>query len=145
NTTQLLELLVRTGEVAISHRVGRERFFDLAERIYPAVDPLPREEAAHVRAVRRLAALGVAPVSAAAQPLEDVHVGEVGIAVTIEGVPGRWRIDHEALELAADESRFEGRTALLSPFDRLTYGRKKALSLWGFEYTLEMYKPAAKR
>lgn len=145
NTTQLLELLVRVGEIAISHRVGRERHFDLAERIYPEVEPLSLAEAERARAERRLAALSVAPESATAQPLEDLHVGEIGVPATIEGVRGRWRVDPDALQLSADESRFEGRTALLSPFDRLTYDRKRALALWDFEYTLEMYKPAAKR
>ena len=40
---------------------------------------------------------------------------------------------------------FEGRAALLSPFDRLVHDRGRALDIFGYEYQLEMYKPVAKR
>jgi uncharacterized protein len=55
-------------------------------------------------------------------------------------VKGEWRVDPAALD-----QDFEGRTALLSPFDRLVHDRVRAEELFDFEYTLEMYKPAAKR
>ena len=73
-------------------------------------------------------------------PIEPIHVGEAGVPATVEGVAGEWRVDPEQLE-----RDFEGRTALLSPFDRLVYDRVRAQELFEFEYTLEMYKPAAKR
>ena len=57
--------------------------------------------------------------------------------------PGGWRVDPAALD--AVRSGFTGRTALLSPFDRLVYDRVRAQQLFDFDYTLEMYKPAAKR
>ena len=67
-------------------------------------------------------------------------VGDAGTPVEIEGTTGEWRVDPEA---TADG--FEGRTALLSPFDRLIHDRVRALELFDFEYTLEMYKPKDKR
>ena len=58
----------------------------------------------------------------------------------MEGTKGTWQVDPSALN-----QPFNGRTALLSPFDRLVYNRRRSLELWGFEYTLEMCKPVDKR
>ncbi len=145
NTTQLLELLAIRGEAAISHRRGRERYWDLAERVYPAdAVAIPAAEALRIRAERRLAALGIARVTAPEQPIEPIHVGEVGDEAVVEGVPGTWRVDPAALE-SLESDPVMGRTALLSPFDRLSYDRLRAKQLFDFEYILEMYKPAARR
>jgi uncharacterized protein YcaQ len=142
NVTQLLEILVLRGEVAISRREGRERFFDLAERVHPiGVAPIPLEEAQRIRDERRLRSLGIARAKAPEQPIEPVHVGDAGIEAVVDGVPGTWRVDEEAIDAPFDG----GRTALLSPFDRLIYDRTRSQSLFGFEYVLEMYKPAAAR
>ena len=73
-------------------------------------------------------------------PLEPIDVGEAGEPAVVEGIKGEWRVDPGALR-----GDFKGRTALLSPFDRLVYDRTRAQELFDFEYTLEMYKPAAKR
>jgi uncharacterized protein YcaQ len=73
-------------------------------------------------------------------PIEPIHVGDAGEPAVVEGTKGEWRVDPRYLD-----GGFEGRTALLSPFDRLVYDRARAEELFDFEYTLEMYKPAAKR
>jgi hypothetical protein len=141
NVTQMLEFLMMRGEVAIAGRVGRERLWDLAERVYPAdVVVSSGEEAERRRNERRLASLGIARQKFRVMPMEPVHVGEAGEPATVEGVKGEWRVDPAALS-----DSFEGRTALLSPFDRLIHDRVRAEELFDFEYTLEMYKPAAKR
>jgi len=141
NVTQMLEFLMMRGEVAIAGRVGRERLWDVPVRVYPADVVVPSVDEAHrVRNERRLASLGIARKKTTAMPIEPVDVGEAGEAAVVEGTKGEWRVDPAALG-----GDFEGRTALLSPFDRLVYDRARAQELFDFEYTLEMYKPAAKR
>jgi len=141
NVTQMLELLMMRGEAAIAGRVRRERLWDLPERVYPADVVVPTvEEAMRARDERRLASLGIAPKKGAKMPIEPIHVGDAGEPAVVEGMSGEWRVDPAALD-----GEFAGRTALLSPFDRLVYDRARALALFDFEYTLEMYKPAAKR
>ncbi|SRR6266545_1349432 len=141
NVTQMLESLMMRGEVAIAGRVGRERLWDLAERVYPADVHVPSvDEALRAKNERRLRSLGIARVKSTPMPIEPVDVGDVGEQATVEGAAGEWRVDPEALD-----QDFEGRTALLSPFDRLVYDRLRAQELFDFEYTLEMYKPKEKR
>ena len=141
NVTTMLELLTLRGEVAIAGRSGRERLWDLPERVYPAdVVVPPADEAVRIRNERRLASLGLARRKAAAMPMEPADVGDAGEPAVVEGVAGEWRVDPSLLD-----GEFEGRTALLSPFDRLVHNRVRAQELFDFEYTLELYKPAAKR
>ena len=141
NVTQMLEFLLARGEVAIAGRVGRERLWDVPERVYPAgVERLSVEEAERRKNERRLAALGIARAKTRKMPMEPTHVGEAGEPAVVEGVEGEWRVDPRYLE-----SELAGRTALLSPFDRLVHDRVRAQELFDFEYTLEMYKPAARR
>jgi len=141
NVTQMLEFLAMRGEVAIAGRRGRQRLWDVAERVYPRdVRAVPREEARRLRDARRLRSLGIVRETAPPTPNEPGNVGDAGERVTVEGVRGVWRVDPKLLG-----QPFAGRTALLSPFDRLAYDRVRALELFGFEYVLEMYKPKALR
>ena len=140
NVEKLLDFMVARGEVAVAGRQGRERLWDLALRVYPDDPIVPADEARRTRDERRLRALGIARARAPQSPVEPADVGEAGEPAVVEGVKGEWRIDPSLLDRS-----FSGRTALLSPFDRLVHDRKRAMELFGFDFQLEMYKPAATR
>ena len=137
NVTQMLEFLAARGYVAIAGRRGKQRVWDLAERVFPAdlLDAaVPVDDARRIVEERRLHALGII----------KPPVVTVGDEVEVEGVTGTWRLDPGAAEVL-DAAGFPGRTALLSPFDRLAHHRGRAAELFDFEYVLEMYKPKDKR
>ncbi|KAA1428005.1 winged helix-turn-helix domain-containing protein [Nocardioides antri] len=143
NVDRMLELLCRTGEVAISGRRGKFRTWDVPDRVYPADLEIPSyDDARAVLDARRLTSLGIARPTSKPQG-EEIGAAGLGEPCVVEGTDGEWRVDPDAL--AAAEQPFEPRTALLSPFDRLVYDRERALELFDFDYVLEMYKPAAKR
>ncbi len=108
------------GEVAVAGRVGRQRLWDLAERVYPAGVVVPRSTG-------RAGAGRSAGCGARHRPREDGRTAvsrwqsaRQGAAV-VEGVDGEWRVDPGALD-----EPFTGRTALLSPFDRLVHDAPRA-------------------
>jgi uncharacterized protein len=140
NVTQLLEFMVLRGEVAVAGRSGGDRLWDLAERVYPDDPVVPAGQALRIRNERRLRALGIARARGPECPVEPADVGEAGEPAVVEGVKGTWRVDPSQLG-----QPFSGRAALLSPFDRLIHDRKRTVELFGFDYQLEMYKPAAQR
>jgi uncharacterized protein YcaQ len=140
NVMRLLEMMEARGEVATAGRQGRERLWDLAERIYPDDRFVPADEAYRIRDERRLRSLGIARAQATKMPGEPADVGEVGEPAVVAGLRGKWRVDPDQLD-----QPFAGRAALLSPLDRLVFDRKRMTELFEFDYQLEMYKPAAQR
>jgi uncharacterized protein YcaQ len=140
NVTQLLEFLNARGEVAIAGRVGRQRLWDLPGRVYPRVKAVPEAKARRILAERRIRALGISRPEVIGVGGERHRVEVAGEPALVEGTAGEWVVDPTALGRP-----FEGRTALLSPFDRLIHDRVRTEEIFGFEYLLEMYKPADKR
>jgi uncharacterized protein YcaQ len=140
NVQRMLDMLEQRGEVAVSSRENRERNWDLASRVYPDVATVPIEAAEAERDRRRLLALGIARARVTFPPGEPNHVGAAGEEAVVEGVRGRWRVEPRYLD-----EPFAGRTAVLSPLDRLILDRKRMAEIFAFDYQLEMYKPAARR
>jgi len=140
NVVMMLGFMEQRGEVVTTGREGRDRLWDLAERVFPDTTSVPSDQAVRLRDERRLRALGIARARGAECPIEPNDVGDAGEPAVVEGVAGEWRVDPEQLDRP-----FEGRAALLSPLDRLVYDRQRMTELFEFDYALEMYKPAEQR
>nr|WP_238351164.1 crosslink repair DNA glycosylase YcaQ family protein [Kribbella shirazensis] len=140
NVSQMLEFMVQRGEVAIAGREGRDRLFDLASRVYPDDPVVPLADALRIRDEQRLRSMGILRAKGPACPGEPLDAGAAGERALVEGVRGEWRVDPELLG-----QPFTGRTAIISPLDRLVYDRKRLTEIFEFDYQLEMYKPVTKR
>ncbi|WP_396642219.1 DNA glycosylase AlkZ-like family protein [Microbacterium sp.] len=136
---RMLEILAWIGEVAIAGRVGRQRLWDLPERVYPADLPVfEPAEAEELLQQRRLQAAGIARQKSPWTP-----VGMVGDPAEVEGSAWKWRVDPEALAALDDDPG--GRAAILNPYDRMLFDRPRLTELFDFTYVLEQFKPKGQR
>ena len=150
---RMLDVLWFRGEIAIVGRQGNERVWDLAERRLPRDEPRWRpEEVARAVVDRGLRRCGIARRGAFGRQFDGEPPGAetafralvregVAVPARIAGLDGEWWAHRDVLERDPGSSR----TVLLSPFDRLVYDRERTAELFGFDYRLEMYVPAAKR
>jgi hypothetical protein len=154
----------------ISERRNFQKFYDLPERVLSSdIDTrMPdQDELGHFLVRRALAAQGVArerEIRLFLQPatIRDSHRQAAGKdllsrsleQLTKEGKVIRLQIDGQAaydyalpgrLEKASRLRRPPAHVHLLSPFDSLIIQRQRTKRLFGFDYALECYVPAAKR
>jgi uncharacterized protein len=138
-TTRMLDFLQWMGEVAVAGREGRQRRWDLAERVYPQGMPeYELEEAQWLLNERRLHAAGIAKLKS---PWSGV--GDAGEPAVIEGSKWKFRVTPEAL--AALDQEADGRVAFLSPYDGMLFDRPRLKEVFDFEYVLEQFKPKPQR
>jgi uncharacterized protein YcaQ len=140
NRRKMIDFLVQRGEVAVAGGTPGARLWDLAERVYPDVPPVPYDEAQRELDRRRLASLGLARGRPKRFVDDPQNVGEAGEPAVVEGTRGTWRVEPSLLG-----QPFAGRAAVLSPLDRLVVDRKRLHEIFDFDYQLEMYKPARQR
>jgi uncharacterized protein YcaQ len=152
----VLEYLFTRGDVAAWRAPNFERVYDLPERVIPAevlALPTPSVEDAHRELLAIAArALGIATVSdlafyfyiqqAAARPrVRELVEAGVLMEVSVDGwnQPAYMPADSKRARLTRTDA------TLLSPFDPLIWERARTQRLFGFEFTIEVYVPAAKR
>lgn len=153
-----LKLLWHQGRVAVAARRHFRCVYDLAERVYPRVEPASTRELEDHWLLVGLSGNGVAseshlsgyfttPTLSAADRRRVIRrnlaTGRV-VAGRVEGVRGTCYARPEDLEDLAAAPQAEG-TTLLCPFDSLLWQRRRAEELLEFSYRLEIYVPPAKR
>jgi len=165
NVSRMLDFLWMQGKIMVAGREGLQKTWDLTERCLPTWTPRERlNEHAIVRraAERSLRALGVATARQISQHfirgrypnlarvLADLEAeGRIERVQIVDGaavLPGEWYVHAEDVprlnRLARD---WQPRTTLLSPFDNLICDRTRTKLLFDFDYTMEIYVPAARR
>lgn len=158
-----LEFLWRSGRLAVCHRQGFRKFYDLAERVIPRDYQNERRDTAEIvdwAMSEALDRLGFGTSGELAAFFEIVSRDEARIWCQNALASGRIL---EADITAADGSLRRGftteasldcilslpepsrRIRLLSPFDPALRDRFRAERLFGFHYRIEIFVPEAKR
>ena len=154
-----LDYMWYAGELATCHRVNFTKVYDLAERVFPA--ELREERLSEAQQIDWLChgaldRMGFGTPGDVQRFWDAVTRGEAGawaeaaalVPVEIEGADGTWA---KALGPADFETRLAcltpptSRLRILNPFDPAIRDRTRLARLFGFEYRVEMFVPAAKR
>jgi hypothetical protein len=162
-----LEHLFATGDLMISHRDPNfHRVYDLRERVLEYALPgwedalaPTHEEVRRAFALKAVRALGVTvarwvpdyfrtPKRGIAGLLDELAEEGALLPARIEGwdEPAYVHLDNaEHAEAVLSGGLRPSLTTLLSPFDPVVWDRDRASELFGFEYKIEVYTPAARR
>ncbi|MGI3186471.1 winged helix-turn-helix domain-containing protein [Nioella aestuarii] len=154
-----LDYMWYAGELATCHRVNFTKFYDLAERVFP--EQLREVELSEADQIdwlcnAALDRMGFGALGDVQRFWDAVTRDEVRrwseaanlVPVTIQGADGSWT---SAVAAPNIEDRLAGlspvtsRLRILNPFDPVIRDRNRLSRLFGFDYRVEMFVPAAKR
>ncbi len=151
-----LEQLYMQGELMIASRVNFHKVYDLTENVIPeGVDTSLPDPEEYVRFLitRYLQANGLGQASEisylrknikprVSATLKDMHSN--GELLEIRVGDKNYYALRESLELLR-KPMARSKVKILSPFDNLVIQRKRLQAIFGFDYLIECYVPAAKR
>ncbi len=142
-TRMAMEVLWTRCEVVVCGRQGRRKLYDLPERALGPLAELEPEEATAQLLADRVRACGLMSLKLGPwwSGLREQR-GRAG-TVRIEGVKGEFLCAEEFLDREIDEP--DERLRVLGPLDPLLWDRDLVRAVFGFDYTWEVYTPAAKR
>jgi len=156
-----LDYMWYAGELSTSHRENFTKFYDLTERVVPQLhleDKRSDAEQADWLCREALDRLGFGTEGDiqrfwAAMDLAEVKVWTAGAgagaeAAEIQDANGGWSAALAPPDIEgrlANLPKLSSRLRILNPFDPAVRDRRRLLRLFGFEYTNEMFVPAAKR
>ena len=150
-----LDWLYRVGELGVRRRGNFEKVFSPIEDIVPKEildQPTPApDDAVRELTKRSVQALGLGTAKGVADyfrlPIKMVRPALDELvesrAIDVAEVES-WNKPAFADPKAVVPRRITGAT-VLSPFDPVVWNRDRAELIWGFEYRIEIYVPAAKR
>ncbi|MFT7311229.1 MAG: hypothetical protein ACI853_001726 [Paracoccaceae bacterium] len=154
-----LDYMWYAGELATCHREGVTKFYDLAERVFPAglraqthADDAQLDWLCHA-AIDRLGFGTAADIQKFwdASDLSEVRNWASTaplVEVSLEGADGTWTSALAPLDIEvrlATMPEATSRLRILNPFDPAIRDRVRLKRLFGFDYRVEMFVPAAKR
>ena len=159
-----LEFHWRTGRLSITRREGFQKVYDLTERVIPQQyraepdDPQRFIDWACRSALQRLGTATSGEIAAfwdlvtpaeAAQWCREAQARaelvEILVAPHDGGRPRKSLAFADLADQLAQLPEAPGRLRILSPFDPLIRDRKRCERLFGFDYRIEIFVPAAKR
>lgn len=156
-----LDYLWYAGELATCHRDGFTKYYDLAERVFPKElrsQDVPDKEQIDWLCQAALDRIAVGTQGEIRKFWDATEVSEVAdwaersasslVPVQIESAEGGWITALAASDIEERLTRLTpptSRLRILNPFDPAIRDRVRLKRLFGFDYTVEMFVPAAKR
>jgi uncharacterized protein YcaQ len=160
-----MDYLYHIGKLGVFKKINTQKVYDLIENVIPAdilnqPTPFKTEQDFYKWYVyRRIGSMGMLwnrsgggwlgslmPDKKSRQYILDEYVDNGLIQIVeVEGVPDKFYIRSMDISSMADEPKTEKAVKFIAPLDNILWDRDMLAKLFDFEYTWEVYVPAAKR